>query len=52
VKAPDDLPRDQSGDSIVRRLVFKQDASAVRLLSHHGQYWAFDTEGLPDDGTF
>jgi hypothetical protein len=52
VKAPDDLPRDQTGDSVVRRLVFKQDASAVRLLSHHGQYWAFDTEGLPDDGTF
>jgi hypothetical protein len=28
-----------------------QDADAVKLLSHHGKFWAFDTAGLPDDGT-
>jgi hypothetical protein len=36
----------------VRALVFKQDAARPRLLSHHGRFWAFDTAGLPDDGTF
>ena len=45
------LLEDDSGESLVRALVFKQDAQAVRLLSHHGRYWAFDTAGLPDDGT-
>jgi len=35
----------------VRSLIFKGDANAVRLLSHHGAYWAFDTAGLPEDGT-
>lgn len=52
IKAPDDLPRDTGGEPAVRRLVFKQDATAVKLLSHHGRYWAFDTAGLPDDGTY
>lgn len=51
VKAPKGLPRDASGEAQVREVVFKQDAPAVRLLSHHGRYWAFDTRGLPDDGT-
>ena len=51
VKAPAQLPRDASGESAVRALVFKQDAAAVTLLSHHGRYWAFDSTGLPDDGT-
>jgi hypothetical protein len=51
VKAPKELPRDASGEPLIRALVFKQDAQAVRLLSHHGRYWAFDSEGLPDDGT-
>jgi hypothetical protein len=51
VKAPKHMPRDESGEPLVRALVFKQDAQVVRLLSHHGRYWAFDTEGLPDDGT-
>jgi hypothetical protein len=52
VKAPAELPGDASGEGVVRYLVFKQDAQAVKLLSHHGPYWAFDTDGLPDDGTF
>jgi hypothetical protein len=52
VKAPDEVTRDASGEATVRRLVFKQDAGAVRLLSHHGRYWAFDSVGLPDDGTY
>ncbi len=51
VKAPEQLPEDASGESLVRKLVFKQDAAAVTLLSHHGRYWAFDTAGLTEDGT-
>ncbi|HEY6461807.1 MAG TPA: hypothetical protein VIY73_16695 [Polyangiaceae bacterium] len=50
VKAPKELPADAGGEPAVRTLLFKQDANAVRLLSHHGRYWAFDTQGLPDDG--
>ena len=61
VKAPEEIedgkvtvpvPSDASGEPVIRRLVFKRDAATVRLLSHHGRYWAFDTTGLPDDGTF
>jgi hypothetical protein len=52
VRAPRDLPTDASGEQSVRRAVFKQDAAAVRLISHHGGFWAFDAAGLPDDGTF
>ncbi len=51
IKAPTHLPRDASGEKLVRQVVFKQDAAAVKLLSHHGRYWAFDTTGLPEDGT-
>lgn len=51
VKAPESVPRDASGEAAVRKLVFKRDASAVRLLSHHGRFWAFDTTGVPEDGT-
>jgi hypothetical protein len=51
VKAPRSLPEDATGEVPLRRLVFHQDADAVKLLSHHGRYWAFDTTGLPDDGT-
>jgi hypothetical protein len=52
VKAPAEISPEASGEPAVRALVFKRDAGAVRLLSHHGAYWAFDTTGLPDDGTF
>ena len=53
VKAPADLDDDApTTESAVRTMVFHQDAAAVKLLSHHGAYWAFDTQGLPDDGTF
>jgi hypothetical protein len=51
IKASDDVPTDGRGETFLRRLVFRQDATAVKLLSHHGRYWAFDTTGLPDDGT-
>lgn len=51
VKAPAQLPEDASGEPLLRKLVFKQDASAVTLLSHHGRYWAFDSSGLPEDGS-
>jgi hypothetical protein len=47
IRAPHDAP----SEADVRRRVFKQDADAVKLLAHHGQYWAFDTKGLPEDGT-
>jgi hypothetical protein len=50
VRAPPQISSDASGEAAVRKLVFKQDASAVRLLSHHGRFWAFDSAGLPDDG--
>jgi hypothetical protein len=51
VRAPRELPRDASGEFRVRQLVFGRDADAVKVLSHHGRFWAFDTTGLPDDGT-
>jgi hypothetical protein len=38
-------------EASIRGLVFGKDADAVKLLSHHGKFWAFDTAGLPDDGT-
>jgi hypothetical protein len=50
VRAPPELPRDASGAARVRQLVFARDADAVKLLSHHGRFWAFDTTRLPDDG--
>ena len=50
VRAPLHLPTDDAAEAQVRKVVFKQDAQAVRLLSHHGHFWAFDTTGLPDDG--
>ena len=49
VKVPAEVGVDD--EPAVRRLVFKQDALEPRRLSHHGRYWAFDTAGLPDDGT-
>ena len=52
VKAPAELPRDDGEEGVIRYLLFKQDASTPKLLSHHGSYWAFDTAGLPDDGTY
>ena len=51
MKAPSDLSTDDSAEPLVRKRVFSKDAQAVTLLSHHGRYWAFDTTGLPDDGT-
>ena len=51
VKAPEAVPTDASGERWLREIVFKQDAKAPRLLSHHGRFWAFDTAGLPDDGS-
>jgi hypothetical protein len=62
VKAPAEVPRGPSGESFVRELVFSSeitcnarswgDAQTVKLLSHHGAYWAFDTSGLSNDGAF
>lgn len=51
VRAPEVVPRDVSGEPIVRKLVFKGDANTVRLLAHHGRFWAFDTTGVPEDGS-
>ncbi|MDP9151890.1 MAG: hypothetical protein M3O36_18360 [Myxococcota bacterium] len=51
VKAPPRLSRDVTAEAELRLLIFKQDASAVKLLSHHGRYWAFDSSALPEDGT-
>ncbi|MFI5297470.1 MAG: hypothetical protein ACHREM_05175 [Polyangiales bacterium] len=52
LKAPGDLPTGDASEQRVREIVFGQDAWNVRLVSHHGRYWGFDTRGLPDDGTF
>jgi hypothetical protein len=52
VKQPGDLPIADASEDHLRRIVFGQDAWNVRLVSHHGRYWGFDTRGLPDDGTF
>jgi hypothetical protein len=51
VRAPLDMSTDDSSEYAVRRLVFGKDADKVTRLSHHGEFWAFDTKGLPDDGT-
>ena len=51
VRAPEDLPVTDAAEGAVRRLVFKAEAPAPRLLSHHGRFWAFDSTGIPDDGT-
>lgn len=51
VRAPEAVPRDPGGEAVVRKLVFRSDANAVRLLSHHGRFWAFDTTGVPEDGS-
>jgi hypothetical protein len=52
VKAPSDFTGEASEEARVRELVFREDAAAVALVSHHGHYWAFDTRGLPEDGTY
>lgn len=51
IKAPEGVARDASGEPVIRALVFKSDAAVVRLLSHHGRFWAFDTTGVPEDGS-
>lgn len=51
VKAPIDIATDASGERSLRHRVFGADEEAVRLVSHHGSYWAFDTAGLTADGT-
>lgn len=45
-------PRGVHDEQELRGIVFGRDANAVRTISHHGRYWAFDTKGLPDDGTW
>lgn len=44
-------PAFTSSEREVRASLFGKDADAVRVVSHHGQFWSFDTTGLPDDGT-
>jgi hypothetical protein len=51
LRAPDELPGLGSVEAILRVLVFKRDAERVRLLSHRGRFWAFDTSDIPGDGT-
>jgi hypothetical protein len=52
VREPKETPTDPAAaEALVRQVAFKQDAAAVRLLSHHGPFWAFDTKGVPADGT-
>jgi hypothetical protein len=51
IKAPPDVATDASGEKTLRHRVFGKDEDNVKLLSHHGAYWAFDSAGLADDGT-
>ena len=51
VAAPPEVAEDASGEPAIRARVFGDDRDAVRLLSHHGRFWAFDSAGLPADGT-
>jgi hypothetical protein len=48
-KVPSEVGQDD--EAAVRKLVFKQDAALPKLLSHHGHFWAFDSTGIPEDGT-
>jgi hypothetical protein len=48
LKAPDALA--SAEEPVVADYVFGKDAGAIKALSHHGQFWAFDTQGLPTDG--
>lgn len=41
----------QATEDDVRKLIFKADALLPRLLAHSGRYYAFDTAGIPADGT-
>ncbi len=52
LKSPRTAPGDTWTEPQVRKLVFGRDADAVKLVSHHGRFWGFDTAGLPDDGTY
>jgi hypothetical protein len=52
LRAPDELVGASSDEPTLRVLVFKRDAERVRLLSHHGRFWAFDTSDVPGDGSF
>jgi len=45
-------PRLVHDEQELRTIVFGRDANAVKFVSHHGRFWAFDTKGLPDDGTW
>ena len=52
VKAPPDISTGAAGEKALRHRVFGKDEFSVKLLSHHGEYWAFDTAGLPSDGAY
>lgn len=45
-------PPGYTDEAEVRTLVFGKDALLPRALSHHGDFWGFDTQGIPDDGTY
>jgi len=48
------MPRRQkhASEEEVRSFIFKQDASIPSLIAHEGRFWAFDTAGIPADGTY
>jgi hypothetical protein len=53
VRAPRFLPSGEESEAepLVRKLVFGEDAARVKLVSHHGRFWAFDSADIPHDGT-
>jgi hypothetical protein len=36
----------------VRWTIFRRDARKPRLIAREGRFWAFDTAGIPPDGTY
>jgi hypothetical protein len=51
LRAPDELVGQEVNEASLRVLVFKGDARKVHLLSHHGRFWAFDTNDIAGDGS-
>ena len=45
-------PADAFSEYEVKKSIFNKDADAVRVVSHHGRFWSFDTAAVPEDGTF
>lgn len=50
LRAPEDMA--DAPDAELAELVFGEDAAIVKPLARDGRYAAFDTDGIPPDGTY